>query len=98
MHSILIIFLLVAIFTIRMPLKSGIYKPFLFAGVHLLVFSWLLIRLPLVSESAPIIQLFKWIPELGLNLDFQLDGLSLIFALLVSGIPLVLIQYHSTAV
>lgn len=95
MHTILIIYLLVAIFTIRMPLKTSILKPYLFAGVHLLVFSWLLARLPSVSDIAPIRQSYEWIPEIGLNLDFQLDGLSLIFALLVSGIGTLIFLFAS---
>jgi len=69
-----------------MPRKLQHLKPYLFAAVHLILFIWLLLQLPSVSDLEVVLQSFEWIPEIGLNLDFQLDGLSLIFALLVSGI------------
>lgn len=35
----------------------------------------------------------SWIPSLGINLDFHLDGLSLLFALLISGIGTLVVLY-----
>jgi multicomponent Na+:H+ antiporter subunit A len=86
MLNILIAYLVIAILTIRMPGKSRFLKPYLFAAVHLVVFLWLLMQLNSVSRLNPLFESLHWIPELGINLDFQLDGLSLIFGLLVSGI------------
>lgn len=36
---------------------------------------------------------WEWLPELGLNLSFRLDGLSLLFGLLITGIGLLVILY-----
>jgi multicomponent Na+:H+ antiporter subunit A len=54
-------------------------------------FAWLLARLgeatPGVLESTP------WVPGLDVALDFSLDGLSLIFSLLISGIGTLIVLY-----
>ena len=36
---------------------------------------------------------WPWLPELGFNLSFRLDGLGLLFALLILGIGLLVILY-----
>ena len=36
---------------------------------------------------------WEWLPELGLNLSFRLDGLALLFGLLITGIGLLVILY-----
>lgn len=36
---------------------------------------------------------WEWLPELGLNLSFRLDGLGLLFGLLITGIGLLVILY-----
>lgn len=40
-----------------------------------------------------IIQRFSWIPVLGLDLVFRLDGLGLLFSLMILGIGLLIILY-----
>ncbi|MCA1021461.1 Na+/H+ antiporter subunit A [Halobacillus litoralis] len=42
----------------------------------------------------PVIQEYSWIPSLGMNMVFHLDGLSLLFALLISGIG-ALVAFYS---
>jgi multicomponent K+:H+ antiporter subunit A len=44
-------------------------------------------------RGAALVQSWQWLPELGLNLSFRLDGLSLLFALLILGIGLLIILY-----
>src|SRR5690625_6902778 len=41
----------------------------------------------------PIFQSYQWIPSLHINLDFYLDGLSLLFVLLISGIGTLVVLY-----
>ena len=36
---------------------------------------------------------WNWAPSLGISLDFQIDGLSLIFSLLISGIGAMIFLY-----
>lgn len=41
---------------------------------------------PGVLDEVPVTAGFSWVPELGLSVDLQLDGFSLLFVLLVTGI------------
>jgi len=49
--------------------------------------------LPRLHTEQVIIQTFDWIPSLGISLSFYLDGLSLIFALIVTGIGALIFFY-----
>ena len=46
-----------------------------------------------LAEGGTIVQTLPWIPQLGINLSFRLDGLSLMFALLILLIGLLIILY-----
>ncbi|WP_164668540.1 Na+/H+ antiporter subunit A [Virgibacillus doumboii] len=45
------------------------------------------------KDFEPIRHTYNWIPSLGINFDFYLDGLSLLFALLISGIGALVVLY-----
>ncbi|SDQ47917.1 Na+/H+ antiporter subunit A [Virgibacillus salinus] len=45
------------------------------------------------NEFSPIHQTYKWIPSLDINFNFYLDGLSLLFVLLISGIGALVVLY-----
>jgi len=47
---------------------------------------WLLIQAPAVMQGEALTETYAWAPGLGLTLDLRLDGLSLLFALIVTGI------------
>ena len=52
--------------------------------------------LPLASDvfaGQTLVQHLAWIPSVGLNVAFRLDGLGLLFALLILGIGLLIILY-----
>lgn len=49
-----------------------------------------------ISGGRPIIQQWDWAPSLGATLSFHLDGLSLIFALLITGIGTLIVLYAGT--
>lgn len=49
--------------------------------------------LPVVTGQGPQLISYDWVPSLGISLDFWLDGLSLMFALLISGIGFFVIIY-----
>jgi multicomponent K+:H+ antiporter subunit A len=53
----------------------------------------LLLHVPAVMSGEPIIVSWEWLPAIGLNLSFRLDGLGLMFALLILGIGLLIILY-----
>src|SRR5690625_5155620 len=45
------------------------------------------------KEFAPVQQTYNWIPSLHINFEFFLDGLSLLFVLLISGIGALIVLY-----
>ena len=57
------------------------------------LFLWLLALAPRLQTEPAIIQSFEWIPSLGISLSFYLDGLSLLFALIISGIGALIFFY-----
>ncbi|MFT7116950.1 MAG: multicomponent K+:H+ antiporter subunit A [Rhodoferax sp.] len=53
----------------------------------------LLLQTPAIMGGEVLRSFTPWVPEIGLNLGLQLDGLSLMFALLITGIGLLIIMY-----
>lgn len=58
---------------------------FLYFGYFLINLQW---------ESSLLLH-YKWIPALGINLDFKLDGLSVLFSLMITGIGTLIYFYAS---
>lgn len=48
-----------------------------------------------ISSGEVIIQSYNWVPSLGVNLGFTLDGLSLLFSLMITGIGFLVFLYTS---
>ena len=57
------------------------------------LFLWLLSYLPIVTENGFIEVSIPWVPALGLSLSIYLDGLSLLFGLIVLGVGAVIVFY-----
>ena len=45
---------------------------------------WLLLQAPEVLENGRLLFEWQWVPSLGISLSFLLDGLSLLFGLLIT--------------
>jgi multicomponent Na+:H+ antiporter subunit A len=56
---------------------------------------WLAWQLPGVTGGRPLEQHVEWLPELGIGLDFRLDGYSVLFAALVAGIGVLVFVYSA---
>jgi multicomponent Na+:H+ antiporter subunit A len=54
------------------------------------VFAWLAVQIPFIAgadgTAGSLVETFLWAPSLGLELSLRLDGLSLLFGLIVTGI------------
>ena len=87
---------------------SGFVLAILAPGLHRLArggTGWLLALLPLglaiyFASHAPLIasgeilyESNSWVPALGVNLSFRLDGLSLLFTLLITGVGALILVY-----
>ena len=62
-------------------------------GVTLLALVGLISQVPAVIGGETVTQRIEWMPDLGLNLTFMLDGLGLFFAALILGIGVLVIIY-----
>lgn len=92
---IIITFLLAFVMLLFKPQKLARFFKFL-CVIPLLLFLYFLSFLPTVSSWKEAL-LFKndWIPSLGVSLDFKLDGLSMLFVLMITGIGTLIYFYAS---
>jgi multicomponent Na+:H+ antiporter subunit A len=65
------------------------------SAVPLGLFVYFASFLPKISAGETVYRLYEWVPTLGVNLSFQLDGLSLLFALLITGIGTLVFLYSA---
>ncbi len=59
------------------------------------LFAYFLTFIPQVSAGEVITQSYSWVPSFGVNLGFTLDGLSLLFSLMITGIGFLVFLYTS---
>jgi multicomponent Na+:H+ antiporter subunit A len=60
------------------------------------LFVYFLGFLPKVAAGEEVLFKYTWIPSLGINLDFRLDGLALLFASMITGIGFLVFLYASS--
>lgn len=60
------------------------------------LFCYFSAQLPAIAAGEILFQHHDWVPSLGLNFDFRLDGLSLLFSLLITGIGSFIFIYASS--
>ena len=59
---------------------------FLIGFLPLGIFIYLLSFLPLINSGQSAMFHYSWVPSMGINLDFRLDGLALLFGFMITGI------------
>lgn len=69
---------------------------FLLPLIPVILFLFYLFHVPAIAGGTNFVQHLDWVPSLGINLDFRLDGLSLLFALLITGIGTAIFFYGRT--
>src|SRR5690606_4294415 len=65
------------------------------AALPVLLFIYFLSFIPQIAQGQPAVFSYSWSPSYGINLDFNLDGLALLFALLITGIGSLVFLYTS---
>lgn len=71
------------------PARFGVVA----ALIPLALFLWSCTYLSGIGSGFEIIETFAWVPSLGVDLAFRLDGFSLLFTLLVTGIGTLVVLY-----
>lgn len=72
---------------------AGRHAGLLLASLPAALFAYFLGLLSPVTSGTSVTELTKWVPSLGVNLSFHVDGLSLIFCLLITGVGAAVIAY-----
>ncbi len=72
---------------------SGVSQAWGIGALITALFVWLLTFIPAVSQNGPIVVSVPWVPQLGLSLSLYLDGLSLVFSLMIVGIGALIVIY-----
>ncbi|MFJ5964731.1 Na+/H+ antiporter subunit A [Bacillus sp. NPDC093026] len=92
-------------FAILSPFMLAFVVPFLFKYVRrihtgwfvlilpILLFSYFIQMLTMTSNGRTLFSQAEWIPSLGMNFTVYVDGLSLLFALLITGIGALVVLY-----
>lgn len=83
MHLLLSIYLLLSLGIFLLPKKLRKYNGIVLSLFQLGAFLFFLWKMSGIREPGFHMQEIKWIPQIGLNLEFYADGLSVAFALLV---------------
>jgi len=94
----MILLALVAFAFVFAPLvgwAGGRSSPFV-AVIPLQLFIAFCVLLPEIAAGEIVLEVHRWIPSLGIEAAFRLDGLSLTFALLISGIGSAVFLYASS--
>lgn len=87
---------LLAVFLALPAVRSALDKSaqtLLSSLVMAALFIWLLAFAPRLQAEPAVIQSFDWIPSLGITLSFYLDGLSLLFSLIITGVGALIFFY-----
>ncbi|HWK23562.1 MAG TPA: Na+/H+ antiporter subunit A [Ureibacillus sp.] len=90
---------------IFIPLLAALFMPFFFKKLNSIHTGWFVILVPLflvfyystfvpiISDGDSVIGQLDWIPSLGISFVSYLDGLSLLFSILISGIGALVVLY-----
>lgn len=96
MLNLLILYFLLALGIFILPKQIKSQKAIWIAVIQIATFIWFASKIQFISVNNYESLFIEWIPEIGLNFEFLLDGLSMAFALLVTGIgALVFLYAHS---
>lgn len=94
MHAVVILpFILSAVVPLLHRLAPRIHAGWYVLPLPVFLFIYFLGYMGAVQDGAPYSASVPWIPSLGINFTVYLDGLSLLFALLISGIGSLVVLY-----
>lgn len=93
--SIAIIFIF-AILAPGIQRFAGHRTGWILAVVPTLLFGYFLLQFSVINADEVLMERYRWLPSLGISLAYSLDGLSLTFALLITGFGALITFYSSS--
>lgn len=91
--TVLVPFLLALMIALLRGRFRKLHRGWLVLAAPLVLFIYFLTRIPVIKGGDSGYETVSWIPSLGINLVFHLDGLSLLFALLITGMGTLVFIY-----
>lgn len=91
--AILSPFLLAVIIPILYKLFRRVHTGWFVLFLPLVLFIYFIRKLPAIKSGETIQETVQWIPSLNINFDLVIDGLSLLFTLLITGIGTLVVLY-----
>ncbi|GGK36094.1 hydrogen gas-evolving membrane-bound hydrogenase subunit E [Salinarimonas ramus] len=95
LSTVLLVSLVGAVIAPFVAARAGVLAGPLAAALPAILFAWFFAQIDAVG-TAPIVQVLPWVPSLGIDLTFRLDGFSLLFALLITGIGTLVTLYAAS--
>ncbi|MBX9974132.1 Na+/H+ antiporter subunit A [Cytobacillus firmus] len=86
-------FLLAILVPIAYKLFRQIHTGWFVLPLPILLFSYFISYLSITSDQQSVTKSFSWIPTLGIDFTAKVDGLGLLFALLITGIGALVVLY-----
>lgn len=86
-------FLLAILVPILFKIFRQVHTGWFVLTLPVLLFIYFLSFISITSSQQTVIKSFAWIPTLGINFTVKVDGLALLFALLISGIGSLVVLY-----
>ena len=93
LHLAILSPLIYSLFMIFFKKFHRIHTGWFILPLPILLFIYFLSFLPVTSNQKMVTETFNWIPSLGINFTAKADGLSLLFALLITGIGALVVFY-----
>ncbi len=72
-----------------LPNRSG----WVLSSLPLALTVFFALKIPLINEARVVTEFYDWVPRLGVSLSVYLDGLSLVFSLLICGVGTLIVIY-----
>lgn len=93
MQNILLLYIVSAFSVLLFPKQLKKSIPFVLALVHLGTFVYFISKVKWIANGNVITETIDWVPQMGLNIELVLNGLSLAFALLITGTGVLVFLY-----
>ncbi|RHW38002.1 Na+/H+ antiporter subunit A [Neobacillus notoginsengisoli] len=98
MHTLHFMIMIPFLFAIFVPVLYKYFAPRVHTGwfvllVPITIFLYLLRFMPRISQGEDLLRSVPWMPSFGINYSLYMDGLGLIFGLLITGIGALVILY-----
>ncbi|GIP31871.1 Na+/H+ antiporter subunit A [Paenibacillus sp. J2TS4] len=91
--AIMVPFILAILVPLSYRILSRIHTGWLILPGPAVLFAYFLGQIPTVKEGSTVTASIPWIPSLGIEITVHLDGLGLLFALLITGIGSLVVLY-----